>query len=56
MTNYEKIKNMSVEEMAKFLYALTCNERCQFCAFKVPDCGAYCDKGFSKHLRQEVKE
>jgi len=57
MTNYEKIRNMSIEEMAKFLYNLTgSNERCQLCAFKTPDCGAYCVKGFLEYLRQETSE
>lgn len=57
MTNYEKIRNMSIEEMAKFLYNLTGgNERCQLCAFKTPDCGAYCGKGFLEYLRKETSE
>lgn len=57
MTNYEKIKNMSIDEMAKFLDELTercCNNSCKDC----PLCdGIYCCANeFEYWLNSEVKE
>lgn len=45
MTNYEKIKNMSVDEMAKWLEDKI-PESCKFCASgNLHECG-YWEKGF----------
>ena len=55
MTNYEKIKNMNIEEMFDFFKD---KDRCEFCAF-VNHCGCSwerdtgCENGLYKYLRQE---
>lgn len=62
MTNYERIKAMSVEEMAKLLSSVACN--CEkYCAFtldgkcNVHDCdNAACTEGLELWLASEVEE
>lgn len=56
MTNYEKIKNMSVEEMAEFLQ----NSQ-PYCTLSEGDCvngwhGYTCDKHAKQWLNSEVEE
>lgn len=60
MTNYERIKGMSVEEMAELLAA---EDGCEtFCAFvKDGRCDSYggdkpCNKGIELWLNSEVEE
>lgn len=58
MTNYEKIKNMSIEEMAEGFERLaytTCPCYCSRCLFNHK--GYLCDKtGFIGWLNSEVEE
>lgn len=56
MTNFEKIKAMSVEEMAEFL--LNRISRCEFCMFKSRgNCvGFGCLDGIRRKLESEVEE
>lgn len=55
MTNYERIKGMSVEEMAELLHG-----DCGHCVFLGKECFRYpfmlCDEGVLKWLNSEVKE
>ena len=47
MTNYERIKNMSIDEMARFLCS---NEQpCKRCAFKNKPC--LCSDAIEVHLK-----
>ena len=49
MTNFEKIKNMSVEELARIINS------CEYCAYD--NCGWLpCEQGITKYLNQEVDE
>lgn len=52
MTNYEKIKQMSVEELARFLND---NGICHTCAHEVFGCGN-CLKGHIAWLEREVDQ
>ena len=57
MTNYEKIKQMSVEELAEFLN----DTGCGWCSFthgcSYPECGDECCKiGIRTFLESEVEE
>lgn len=53
MTNYEKIKAMSVEEMAEFIHGLFGWEgSCGFCK----TCDNDCIGGMKKWLESEVEE
>jgi hypothetical protein len=62
MTNYDRIKNMSVEEMAQIIYDI--NENCtDFCALtKNGHCNTFeygeypCTTGIKKWLESEVTE
>lgn len=66
MTNYEKIKNMTAEEMQKALFELLWEiEDAEdlgevFCWHCIHDdqlnCGGQCDKGVLAWLNSEVKE
>ena len=56
MTNYEKIKAMSVEEMAKVLSGLECvvcpaSEECE-----KEEVGKTCDELLKEYLLQEAEE
>ena len=51
MTNYEKIKNMSVEEMAEFLS--TNDYLCQLCSEDEP-CDRECHSHYMNYLESEV--
>lgn len=59
MTNYEKIKNMSVEEMTG-LMAHIANYPCLFCADKAGCCSKgdviKCYNGLKKWLESEVEK
>ena len=52
-TNYDRIRNMSVEEMVKFLSG-GCASFCTECGSV--DCGVLCEEGISKWLKQEAEE
>lgn len=60
MTNYERIKNMSIEEMAEMLDFCKCKDFCIYA--KTDDCieknGAIrnCEIGVMKYLESEVEE
>ena len=59
MTNYEKIKAMSVDEMAKFLNNATLDlEHCSCCpAYDICwEISASCETVFEKWLESEVQE
>lgn len=57
MTNYERIKNMRIEEMAEFIHFVNeknCGEHC-----KNAKCGAFgrhCEIGIKQWLNSEVDE
>lgn len=55
MTNYERIKAMSIEQLAKML-----NGECQFCAYDGAECtyndNMHCDEGCLKWLKQVSRE
>ena len=51
MTNYEKIKNMSVEKMAEFLS--TNDYLCQLCSEDEP-CDRECHSHYMNYLEREV--
>lgn len=58
MTNYEKIKQMMVEELAKFM--LECNssfQPCEICSKDICiNCGSdKCEKQVIKYLESEAK-
>lgn len=57
MTNFEKIKNMSIEEMAEMLNNLSANctnENCSNCIYNID---YFCDiKSFINYLEKEAKE
>lgn len=54
MTNYERIKKMSVEEMANFLYKL--DDNCTTCCATYGNCyDEDCEKGVKKWLETETK-
>lgn len=55
MTNYKRIKQMSVEEMADFLNYTDCCYMCVFCdqLCKVDE---ECREGISEWLKREVEE
>ncbi len=60
MTNYERIKGMSVEEMAKFINHCE-NAPCKCCNYKGSLCGGgtnteMCKNEISKWLNSEVEE
>ena len=52
MNNYEKIKSMSVDELAK----LFANEGCRVCKYRIIDCiteDKDCEEGIKQWLLQE---
>ena len=53
MTNFEKIKSMSVKEMAEFIFD---NYRCRKCACANNNCDGKCKLGIAKWLKKEVSE
>lgn len=55
MNNYEKIKQMTVEEMAEFLFN---NAACGFCIYEFDECNEAigCVEGIKQWLLQEVEE
>ena len=58
MTNYERIKSMSVEEMAEFIEKMTEHlEICTRCpAYKMCDTHIKCGENIKQWLLQEVSE
>lgn len=56
MTNYDRIKAMSIEKMATFLKDIY-NCPCKFCGlYDDADCAGKCEQGHIKWLKQEVSE
>lgn len=53
-TNYEKIKNMSVEEMAKFMHKVSGGLNCDTCPVK-GKCRNICINNKKKWLKQEAE-
>ena len=49
MNNYERIKNMSIDEMAEFLN----NKDCDSCGYKGDDCSYDCFIGIKSWLESE---
>ena len=46
MTNYEKIKNMSIDDMAKAIYGGISSDPCDYCICNKNHChGFYCVEG-----------
>lgn len=61
MTNYEKIKSMSIEEMEKdceHAFNLAGKSSCEYCIhLKYITCGEYvCERRIKQWLEQEVDE
>ena len=55
-TNYDRIRNMSIEDFTNFIYY---NYRCQRCAFHndfEPACEGECREGIKKWLESEVTD
>jgi len=53
MTNFEKMHNMNMKEMALFLSL----KDCSFCAYCGKDCGIIrCKDGVMEYLQQEAEE
>lgn len=53
MTNFERIKAMSLDEMAEVM----AKEGCFYCEYAtIDDCGGWCKEGFRKWLESEVTE
>lgn len=55
MTNFEKIKNMSVEEMAEWLDEMLSDNRCYPCVKKHIDKCGYFEKDFDSRCRLCVR-
>jgi hypothetical protein len=58
MTNYEKIKSMSIEEMAYFIDKLNyINGICEHCEYQYKDCSTIsCISALEQWLKSEVEE
>ncbi len=62
MTNYEKIKNMSVEEMATVIYQGISSDPCDYCPYNNNSCsGDKCNEKsnvdiIAEWLNSEVEE
>lgn len=56
-TNYEKIKSMSIVEMAEWLQMFSLDALCQFCCGCDDECDVEieCIKGVVKWLQQEAE-
>lgn len=61
MTNYEKIKDMSIDEMADNIY-INSKDECDFCTYHYPGCIIFgitvelCKKGIKKWLKSEATD
>lgn len=57
MTNYEKIKSMTIEEMAEFFTHFESEDYCNYCE-QANDfcCGILCDTAVAEWLNEEVTE
>lgn len=57
-TNYKKVKNMNLDELANLIYSVS-TEFCCCCAYKNRRCKTgeeHCEEGIKKWLRQKVEE
>lgn len=55
MTNYERIKNMSIEEMAEWLEDILSGNSCYLCAKKDIDKCGYFEKGWESRVTMCVR-
>lgn len=56
MTNYEKIKAMSIEEMVDVADELSCFGKCGFCTEGTgPHCDGKCDEHIAEWLESEAE-
>ena len=55
ITNYERIKNMSIDEMAEYL---SNRAGCCYCVYEFTECNSAvgCIQGITQWLSQEVEE
>lgn len=53
ISNYERIKNMSVEEIA---HLIAHNYRCRKCAYHNKCCNGECENGIKEWLNSEVDD
>ena len=54
MNNYEKIKQMTVEEMVEFIRKADCKNACNF--YETVDCSCYeCSDGIREWLEKECE-
>lgn len=54
-TNFERIKNMTIEEMLESIMLL--DGACKFCSCDGKNCGDYdCEKGIKQWLESESEE
>ncbi len=56
MTRFERIKQMSVEEMAEWIGDVNWSSDCITCCYSLEDCGGVdCSGGIKQWLMQEVE-
>lgn len=56
MTNYERIKNMSIDEVAKAITKCIANIQCDCCIYDEETCNTDCCYGVVYWLKSEVEE
>lgn len=64
MTNFEKIKSMTIEEMGKTIYDFLMQDFvdvqsevfCSMCGYVEETCDGECDKGLRAWLNKEIEE
>jgi hypothetical protein len=57
MTNYEKIKNMNLTSLSRFIEKLNEDKDCNCCAYRQSSCiNLSCRKGIKEWLNQEAEE
>lgn len=55
MTNYERIKNMSIDEMANAIKKGHLGDPCDHCSLRNEPCEFLCDKGILMWLNSGVE-
>ena len=53
MTNYEKLKTMSLDEVAAFIDK---HDSCDLCIQEIDSCDGCCNEAWEEILKQEYKE
>lgn len=56
MTNFERIKNMSIDEMTNAIKNGHLGDPCDYCSFGKEPCACLCVEGIVMWLNSEVKE